>query len=467
MTVRQRVFGITIHAAVLLAGSLTPALAFTGSQAPLLQSQRPSGRFSIPAGLRPQVEFWKRIFGTYSIHHVVIHDTLYLDRVYNVLDFRPLIAAGMSEGEVEQVRARTIADEVAKIRSILTRLHQLGGDPQGLSESERKIWALFRHVKEPHAFLAAAAPDRLRTQSGLKERFARGLEVGARYWPEIERIFREEGVPLEITRLPLVESCFNVRAYSKVGAAGVWQFMPSTGRRYLRIDNAVDERRDPIIAARAAARYLRADYEALGSWPLAITAYNHGRGGMARAVEQLRTTDITTIVQRYRGPAFKFASRNFYAEFLAALEVERNAAQLFGPLNYEAPQPSVAVQVAHYVKLSTLAECAGTTPEVLADFNPSFSREVIDGKLRVPRGYALRLPAGSSERFQTRYAALAPHHKAASDATPYVVHRVKRGQTLQMIARRYGTTVAAIQRQNNLGRRVTLRTGQTLQIPRG
>ena len=427
--------------------------------------------FTIPTGLRTQVEFWKKIFGTYSIHQVAIHDALYLDRVYKVLDFRPLVAAGMSDVEIDAVRHRTVEQETAKVRATLLRLHQLGSDgadTSALSEDERKIWALFQGVKQGRDLLAAAEPDRLRTQSGLKERFARGIEVGARYWPEIERIFRAAGVPRELTRLPLVESCFNVRAYSKAGAAGVWQFMPTTARRFMRVDHAVDERRDPVIAARAAAEYLRADYEALGRWPLAITAYNHGRAGVAHAVAVVDSTDIVDIVHRYHGPAFKFASRNFYAEFLAALAIERQAAAgHLGDLNYEPATPTTVVQVPDYVKLSALATCADTSMDTLVDLNPALTPDVIAGKLRVPRGYALRIPAGNSSRFHERYAQLAPQHKAADQPRTYVVHRVKRGQTLVAIARQYGTTVNAIQKRNNLSRRKALRAGQALEIPRG
>jgi membrane-bound lytic murein transglycosylase D len=435
---------------------------------PLFASNRAEvSQFRVPEGLRVQVDFWKDVFAKYSTHQVVIHDALYLDRVYNVLDFRPLVAAGVSAVEIELIRQRSTRDELAKIRAILTRLHQLGSNPKGLSEEERKIWALFRHVKEPRKFLHAAAPDRLRSQTGLKERFARGIEIGARYWPEIESIFRAERVPFELTRLPLVESCFNVRAYSKAGAAGVWQFMPATARRFMRVEDAVDERRDPIIAARAAARYLRSDFEALGSWPLAVTAYNHGRAGISRAVAAVGSTDIVELVRKYRGPAFKFASRNFYAEFLAAVEVERNARHYLGQLDYARPEASDVVTVADYVKLTSLATCAGATPERLAELNPALSRETIEGKLRVPKGYSLRIPSGTRERFHQRYADLAAHHKSNSQERTYIVHRVAQGQTLSGIARRYGTTVAAIQRRNNLRGSSLIRPGQTLAIPRG
>src|SRR5205823_14388566 len=119
-----------------------------------------------------------------------------------------------------------------------------------------------------------------------------------------------------------------------LSAAGVWQFMPRTGRLFMRVDNLVDERRDPISSTRAAARFLVRVHDMLDTWPLTITAYNHGPDGMARAVAEVGTTDIATIVRDYRGKAFGFASRNFYAEFLAALDVERDFKTYFG----EAPE---------------------------------------------------------------------------------------------------------------------------------
>ena len=129
-------------------------------------------------------------------------------------------------------------------------------------------------------FRAAAGDDRLRTQTGVRERFREGVQSSRRYIKAMEEIFEREGVPVELTRLPLVESSFNLSATSKVGAAGIWQFMPATGRLYeMKVSNAVDERRDPLIATEAAARFLRSNYEKLGAWPLAITAYNHGPGG--------------------------------------------------------------------------------------------------------------------------------------------------------------------------------------------
>lgn len=421
--------------------------------------------FGVPPELRPAVNFWKDVFARYSKYEVAIHDTERLDRVYSVLDFTDLPGRGWTEGEIEQHAAQTTKAEKERIRALLMRLDRTPGGPSRLSSEERRIWNLFQGSSDPRRFYRAAAEDRIRAQTGLRERFAAGIEMAQAYFPEMERIFREEGVPVEITRLPLIESCFNVKAYSKVGAAGVWQFMPATARRFMRVDGAVDERRDPLLSTRAAARYLRESYEDLGAWPLAITGYNHGPAGVGRAVNQLGTRDIVTIIQRYQGPAFKFASRNFYPEFLAALEVERNHRQYFGPLRPRTLPATDRVQVEHYVDINTVSRCAGADSETIARLNPSLSGSVLDGKQLIPAGYTIRVPAGSRERFRAQYAALSGQEKFSSQRTQYVLHRVKRGQTLSTIARQYGSTSQEIRKQNKLGKSQTVRVGQLLRIP--
>ena len=419
--------------------------------------------FEVPPALRHQVDFWKDVFATYSKRHVVIHDTDRLDRIYSVLDFRDLDERGLGEIEIERVMKVTVEKEKERVRRLLVRLND--GDT-ALTPDEERIRDLFRDDPSPRKFLAAAAPDRIRSQTGLKERFARGIAIGHRYFPEMDAIFRQEGIPIPITRLPLVESCFNVRAYSKVGAAGVWQFMPGTARDFLRIDEAIDERLDPIVSTRAAARFLRQNYERLGTWPLAIMAYNHGPGGIARAVRQLGTTDPTAIIERYDGPAFKFASRNFYPEFLAALEVERNYDDYFGPLPLDPPLRADVVQLPHYVSLRTVGRCAGGV-EQIEDLNPGLLPAVHAGKQYIPSGYRLRLPAGRRASFEHCYAQVPAHLKFARQKRQYVTHRVRRGQTLGQIARRYGLSVEELQRRNGLRSKDVIRIGQVLRIPSG
>jgi hypothetical protein len=143
--------------------------------------------------------------------------------------------------------------------------------------------------------------------------------------PRILPILRRHNVPEELAALPLVESSFNPHARSKAGAVGLWQFIRATGKNYLSITRRRDDRRDPIRATEAAARLLKHNYEALGSWPLAIMAYNHGKEGIQAARTAVGSSAAEVIIAQYEGPRFGFASRNFYPEFLAALELVQPA----------------------------------------------------------------------------------------------------------------------------------------------
>jgi membrane-bound lytic murein transglycosylase D len=305
----------------------------------------------------------------------------------------------------------------------------------------------------------------------------------------MERIFREHGLPPELTRLPLIESCFNLHAYSKVGAAGIWQFMPSTGRLYMDVNPLVDERKDPIAATRAAAQFLTHNYERLGTWPLAITAYNHGPGGMSRAIRETGTDEIGYIVRNYTGPAFGFASRNFYAEFLAALDVDKHHEQYFGPVRAEAPLPTHVFELEQPVGIEVAARLARTDVETLASLNPALMEPIVEGRRAIPTGYALRLPKPSGDGFEERLAELVAEERvtrvASAPAPPArrpgraskstvasrkgggsSTHKVKKGQTLSSIAQRYRVSEQAIRSANGLGKRGSLKAGQVLRIPR-
>lgn len=431
--------------------------------------------FTVPAALRPQVEFWIAVFATYSRYQDVIHDTEHLDRVYSVLDFRDLPAQGVGAGQIDAMMRAQEDAEKARVRAMLYKLQE-DPDPATLTAEELRLQGLFANDPSPTKYLDAAASDRIRGQRGLRERFAEGVAIGHAYFPYMEEIFRRNGVPVEITRLPLVESTFNMKAYSKVGAAGVWQFMPGTARNFMRVDDVVDERLDPLVATSAAATFMRQNYDKLGTWPLAIKAYNHGPAGMARAVRDTGTTDIATIIRDYKGPAFKFASRNFYPEFLAALHVEHNHRKYFGDLELHPPLRAESVTLSNPMSITAAARCADADVWTVTDLNPSLLPPVRAGRVSIPAGYTLRVPPGDADRFRTcavsqpvaemaRRATerrnIATRGRGASTAR---VHRVQRGQTLASIAARYGCSIDQLRRGNGL-KSGTVRTGQLLRIP--
>ena len=416
--------------------------------------------FPVPESLEPAVEFWKKVFVTYTSDQVVLHER-HLDVIYSVVDMSDLRTLGSSELQIDRARIKRVRAEISRVSRALRDL-AAGRPVMNLPADLRSIPMQMEHVAGGRSKYRRAA-GMVRGQRGLRNRFEEAIEISGMFMPGIERTLSEYGLPLEIRCLPFVESMFNYRARSKVGASGAWQFTASTGRAFLQMDEAVDARSDVLLAAVGAARKLRRDYESLEAWPLALTAYNHGAGGMARAVRRLGTRDIAVVVEKYKSRTFGFASRNFYAEFIAAVisYVERES---HFP-NVE-PFPEIRFDVAlrdRYVALTDLATATGVDMDRLAELNPALDRTVLAGSLLVPPRYPLRVPHGMGAQFERAYAALPPDRKPDRQAA--FGYRVRRGDTLGGIARRFGSSVAELQRANRLPRADRIYIGQRLRIP--
>ena len=273
-----------------------------------------------PPQLAPAVRFWVRVYTQIDTNAGFLHDRRDLAVIYRTLHFAPGSSPDEHQLIVDRARDR-----------IAVELRQIALGRRPLTPQERRIKALWGPRATP-ARLREAAND-IRFQLGQSNRFRAGLVRSGAWQRAIARVLTRDGLPAGLAALPLVESSYDPRAYSKDGAAGLWQFMPSTARRFLTIDRVVDDRLDPFRATEAAAQLLAYNYRILGTWPLAITAYNHGLAGVMRAVAVVGTKNIATIVRRYHTPMFGFASRNFYVCFLAALEVERHARRYFGVIH--------------------------------------------------------------------------------------------------------------------------------------
>ncbi len=307
--------------------------------------------FPVPVLLKPNVEFWTAVFTRYSTRDFVVHDRSDLRRVYQVLH---LPGSGTPS-----------RDEAARVSDYLKDKYRhlfLGMAAGGLAPDyeQRRVAALFGGGS-PVTYLLAA--DNLRVQQGLREPFKRSLLLGRYYRPAMERILRANGLPPQLTALVAVESGFIANARSKAGAVGLWQFTAGTGRQYLRISRYFDERLDPLRSTEAAAELLRENYELFHSWPLAITAYNYGSNGTARAARACNN-DFERMLMVYDGRSFGFAVKNYYAEFLAALTVQRDAEKFFPGVSREAapPPPPVAVALHPRPRLSYAAYRTGARP---------------------------------------------------------------------------------------------------------
>lgn len=447
-----------------------PAAAAANAQAPAASLRRlppapPIDERQFPRYdvIAPNVAFWTRVFGEWSENQSVVHSSEYPNKVFEVLDFRNE-ALEMNPVQLSRYRAMQENDAKARVDKLLKQVHELRNAPEQMNEDQRRVYRLFADVRGDSKFKDAVGS--FRCQRGLKERTALALQTSGSYLPEMESIFGSYRLPLQLTRLPLVESSFNVDAYSKVGAAGLWQFIPSSAKIYMRLNELVDDRRDPWTSTDAAARHLRDDYAALGAWPLALTAYNHGRGGIARGLRETGGSSLPDLIRAYDSKNFGFASRNFYAEFLAASDVERNWKQHFGDIVRREPLRFDTVETKNYVPYETLRRLCNADDEVFRRLNPAYRPEVMEGKLYVPPGHLIRVPAGRADAFNVAYSKLGSSERFDSQRSFYLLHKVGKGDSLGKIARQYRVSQAAIKSANGLkDANPKLRLGAVLKIP--
>jgi membrane-bound lytic murein transglycosylase D len=405
--------------------------------------------FVRPAELEPDIAFWRRVYTEVTTAGGLLHDQDDLSVVYEVMK----LPSDLSQRQ----RQKRIEEAKKKYARILDRLAAGATD---LSEEEQRVLDLWPKGTRRSRFEEAA--EGVRFQLGQSDRFREGVVRSGAWREHIAATFKKMGLPTELAALPHVESSFNTYAYSKVGAAGMWQFMRGTGRRFLRIDAAVDERLDPYRSTEAAASFLEQNYIVLGSWPLALTAYNHGPGGMKRAQEQLGTSDIVTIVRRYNSRSFGFASRNFYVAFLAALEIDSDPDKFFGPIRRNPTDTSLVLEVPAFLPASRLATVLELDRDELKRLNPSLLPSVWRGARHVPRGFELRVPNTIDLTAVLSQLSAGERYDAQVAETQ---HRVRSGENLSAIASRYGVSVNAIAELNNLDRPYRIRAGQVLALP--
>src|SRR3984893_271612 len=406
-----------------------------------------------PAELERDVQFWIRVYSEVDTNGGFLHDERNLAVVYEKLHFAPNTSPREREKIVDQGKARYTA--------ALRRIAARNGDP--LSEEDQRILDMWGSEGTPVRLRSAT--DDIRFQLGQADRFRAGLIRSGAWETHIAETLANLGLPAELAVLPHVESSFNPAAYSKVGAAGLWQFMRSTGRRYMRIDNAVDDRMDPFRATEAAAQLLAYNYRLLGSWPLALTAYNHGAEGVRRAKETLGTDDIVRIVRTYKGRTFGFASRNFYVSFLAALEIDRNPDKYFGGVERASEARFQEVTVPGFVQMASLERALRIDHQKLRELNPALLRSVWDGQRHVPKAYHLRLPMDGDKWTSDLLAArLSPGDFFAGQPEPRR-YRVRRGDTVASVADQYGVTAEALARLNRMRTSGKLKVGRVINLP--
>jgi membrane-bound lytic murein transglycosylase D len=374
-------------------------------QASIMPEPTGYGPLELPPAMLPRVRFWVDVYAHTFSWEYRIHDTKFPQLTYSVFNTK-----GKPRGSMVAEKLRVLG----VLRSLKIKLPaiQSGKLPRKkLSLEEIRILGIFEANGLVAQLPSAAVEKRVRGQAGMRDALEDALFISGRYLPRMEKVFEDFGLPREIAYLPFVESGFNKKAVSKVGASGIWQFMPYTGKLYLRVDDAVDERNDPMRAAEAAARLMRQNYNMLEAWPLAMTAYNHGPMGVARAVREVGSRNLADIIDRYEGKTFGFASQNFYASFMGALHVAKHSDIYLGAIPRARKLEFDQFIMPDYMEYSTFLERMGIEEPTFRELNMALTKDVIAGNRYIPVGYMVRVPTEFREDFLKRYMAIPPRFK--------------------------------------------------------
>ncbi len=311
--------------------------------------------------LSERVEFWMKIYAHYDTNQGVFHLVDDPSFVLGEVDLNPIMENSVLSSTEKKRRAdRYLIDK---------------------KEELIQKWKISDIRK-------------VRLQMGLKDRMEKAFFISGRYLPMMEEIFRKKGLPVELTRIVFVESSFNVNAYSKVGASGLWQIMPNVAKPHGYIQKQYDKRNHPIYATRLAADILEQNYRGLGSWPLAITAYNHGLTGVRRMVDRANSDFIEDLIDSENGTrSWGFASKNFYACFLAVLEVERNAGAFFGNGLMQSKKLSYReIKLSKTVAKAKILKAYNGSLTRFRQMNPHLNWALISKKKKIPAGTPLIVP---------------------------------------------------------------------------
>ena len=347
-------------------------------------------------------------------------------------------------------------------------------DPEILQQKEDLRFVISRRLLEIHASrftmvkgkhdaipltMNRYVKDEIKRFTGKEKKFfLASYRRSGLYRPMIKQELKKAGLPEELSWLPLIESGFKTRALSRARALGLWQFIPSTGYKFgLKRTIWIDERLDPQKSTRAAIAYLSELHEMFGDWSTVLAAYNCGEGAVLRAINKQKINYLDNFWDLYRSLPSETA--RYVPRFIATLHIIRNP-EKYG-MKLSSPDRPVAyesVVVRKQMKLSSIASAMGIPVNTLQLLNPELRHGVTPDK-----SYQLKVPKGTSRVLAAKLDSIKPWHPPR---TYYVTHRVRRGETLSLIAKRYRTSVRAIKRANRLRGNV-IRKGQRLKIPTG
>ena len=290
-----------------------------------------------------------------------------------------------------------------------------------------------------------------------RKSFVQSLERSQKYRPFIVAELKKAGLPEEISWLPLIESGFKIRALSRARALGLWQFIPSTGYKFgLSRNYYIDERLDPEKATRAAIAYLKELHKLFGDWTTALAAYNCGEYRVLKIIRRQKINYLDNFWDLFQ--SLPRETSRYVPRFLATLHIINNLEKYniktdhsLSPIKYQ------TCEIKKQVRLKDIAKEINVSAKILEDLNPELRYALLPAET-----YQLKIPEEKAQLF------LAKIDKIKTTYSPppmYVYHRVKRGDTLSGIARKYGSSIRAISNANHINRRHTIIAGKILKIP--
>jgi len=352
--------------------------------------------------------------------------------------------------KVEAPAESSLVDEKNDLRLMIARrlVEVFASDQVALGENHRFI----RLEENVHVL-----KEIKRFQTVERRYFLESYQRSGRYRPMMVRELKAAGLPVELSWIPLIESGFKLRAYSRARALGLWQFISSTGYRFgLKKDRWVDERMDPLKATRAAVKYLKELHGYFGDWSTALAAYNCGEFRVQRVIRAQRVNYLDNFWDLYL--MLPRETARFTPRFIATLMIVRDPARYgFELPTPDSPRDTEIVVIHQPLNLSLLDDKLGLPEGTLAELNPELRH-----KATPDRDYTLRVPGGKARDALT---AVSQAPRWIPPEATYVIHYVRPGETVSGIARRYRTTSRAIARLNRLRRNYLIRPGQRLKVP--
>jgi membrane-bound lytic murein transglycosylase D len=351
-----------------------------------------SKEFHVPANLKENVTFWLKIYTQYTTQHLVLFDSKHPSMVYEVLDFRDLAKSAKTPVVYEIVRKQRIQKKIAAYRDAFRRLAK---NPHLAHPNAEEANILREIARLPHKHTFAELSKSLHFQTGQRDNIAKGLIAAETFLPKMERLFADMDVPIELTRLSLVESSFDLSAESRVGASGIWQFLRQSGKEFLLIDDQhqIDERLSPLKATMAAGRLLKRNHGILNDWSLAITSYNHGIRGLPRSAKKMTSEQIYRIYDTCgnKHSHLGYASRNYYSEFLAVLHAEAYRKLYFGNAPH-IPDHVPFTEFDQLAKADFAANIAKQRKISMQDFK-LLNPDIRNFNRKIPGGFWIAVPA--------------------------------------------------------------------------